>query len=66
MPSCGGTLAQQDRRCWDAASLAEGTAIIERVLPRGPVGRFQLQAAIAAVHAATATRHGARTRTPPG
>ena len=31
--------------------IAEGVAILERVLPRGPVGRFQLQAAIAAVHA---------------
>lgn len=45
------TLADQDRSRWDAALIAEGVAILERVLPRGPVGRFQLQAAIAAVHA---------------
>ena len=44
-------LSQQDRRRWDAELIAEGTALLERVLPRGPVGRFQLQAAIAAVHA---------------
>ena len=30
-------------------------AILERVLPRGHVGRFQLQAAIAAVHAEAPT-----------
>ena len=48
-------LAQQDRSRWDAESIAEGTAILERVLPRGPVGRFQLQAAIAAVHAEAPT-----------
>jgi RNA polymerase sigma factor (sigma-70 family) len=44
-------LAEQDRRRWDAALIAEGVGILERVLPHGPVGRFQLQAAIAAVHA---------------
>jgi RNA polymerase sigma factor (sigma-70 family) len=44
-------LAEQDRSLWDAGLIAEGVEILERVLPRGPVGRFQLQAAIAAVHA---------------
>jgi RNA polymerase sigma factor (sigma-70 family) len=44
-------LAEQDRQQWDRERIAEGVAIVERVLPRGPVGRFQLQAAIAAVHA---------------
>ena len=48
-------LARQDRSRWDAELIAEGTAILERVLPRGPVGRFQLQAAIAAVHAEAPT-----------
>ena len=47
-------LAEQDGRCWRAEDIAEGVAILERVLPRGPVGRFQLQAAIAAVHAEAA------------
>jgi len=44
-------LAEQDRSRWRSEEIAEGVAILERVLPRGPVGRFQLQAAIAAVHA---------------
>ena len=44
-------LADQDRSRWRREEIAEGVAILERVLPRGPVGRFQLQAAIAAVHA---------------
>ena len=44
-------LAGQDRSRWRSEEIAEGVAILERVLPRGPVGRFQLQAAIAAVHA---------------
>jgi RNA polymerase sigma factor (sigma-70 family) len=48
-------LAAQDRQRWDAGLTAEGVAILERVLPRGHVGRFQLQAAIAAVHAESPT-----------
>lgn len=44
-------LRDQDRSLWRADQVAEGTAILERVLPRGYVGRYQLQAAIAAVHA---------------
>lgn len=44
-------LAEQDRTRWDHERIAEGVRILERVLPRGHVGRFQLQAAIAAVHA---------------
>ncbi|MDX1510960.1 MAG: sigma-70 family RNA polymerase sigma factor [Nitriliruptorales bacterium] len=44
-------LADQDRSRWDAAAIAEGIAILERALPGGRVGPYQLQAAIAAVHA---------------
>lgn len=44
-------LAEQDRGCWDRGMITEGVRLLERVLPSGPVGRFQLQAAIAAVHA---------------
>lgn len=44
-------LSEQDRTRWDPAMIAEGVTLLERVLPRGHVGRFQLQAAIAAVHA---------------
>ncbi|MFI6044081.1 RNA polymerase sigma factor [Nocardia sp. NPDC051321] len=48
-------LAEQDRPRWDRDLIAEGVGILERVLPRGHVGRFQLQAAIAAVHAEAPT-----------
>ena len=44
-------LAEQDRSLWDAAAIREGVALIEATLPRGPVGPYQLQAAIAAIHA---------------
>jgi predicted RNA polymerase sigma factor len=43
-------LDEQDRSKWNAAAIAEGTALIERTLARGSVGVYQLQAAIAAVH----------------
>ncbi|MBE7189764.1 RNA polymerase sigma factor [Jatrophihabitans endophyticus] len=43
-------LAEQDRDRWDRAAVAEGVALLEAALPVGPVGPFQLQAAIAAVH----------------
>jgi RNA polymerase sigma factor (sigma-70 family) len=43
-------LAEQDRRVWDAAAIAEGTALITETLSTAPVGPYQLQAAIAAVH----------------
>jgi RNA polymerase sigma factor (sigma-70 family) len=43
-------LAEQDRGRWDAAAIAEGTALITATLASAPVGPYQLQAAIAAVH----------------
>ncbi|WP_033214329.1 RNA polymerase sigma factor [Kitasatospora phosalacinea] len=43
-------LPEQDRGRWDAAAIAEGTALVERALPAGRVGPYQLQAAIAALH----------------
>ncbi|MFJ1795067.1 RNA polymerase sigma factor [Kitasatospora griseola] len=43
-------LAEQDRTCWDATAIAEGVALVERALPHGRVGPYQLQAAIAALH----------------
>jgi RNA polymerase sigma factor (sigma-70 family) len=48
-------LAEQNRSRWNRELIAEGVRILERVLPRGHVGRFQLQAAIAAVHAESPT-----------
>jgi RNA polymerase sigma factor (sigma-70 family) len=43
-------LAEQDRKLWDQQQIAEGVALISATLPRGSVGPYQLQAAIAAVH----------------
>jgi RNA polymerase sigma factor (sigma-70 family) len=43
-------LEEQDRAKWDHGRIAEGVALITETLPRGPVGPYQLQAAIAAVH----------------
>jgi RNA polymerase sigma factor (sigma-70 family) len=51
-------LAEQDRRRWDQEMIAEGTALISAVLPRGEVGPYQLQAAIAAVHDEAKTMAG--------
>ena len=43
-------LAEQDRTRWDAGAIAEGVALITDSLARAPLGEYQLQAAIAAVH----------------
>ena len=43
-------LADQDRARWDAAKIAEGTALVREALTQRPPGRFTLMAAIAAVH----------------
>lgn len=43
-------LEEQDRRLWDRAQIAEGTALVSHALSRGIVGPYQLQAAIAALH----------------
>jgi RNA polymerase sigma factor (sigma-70 family) len=44
-------LADQDRNRWDTAAIAEGVAMITATLARARLGPYQLQAAIAAVHA---------------
>jgi predicted RNA polymerase sigma factor len=44
-------LAEQDRDSWDGALIAEGVEPISATLARALVGPYQLQAAIAAVHA---------------
>jgi RNA polymerase sigma-70 factor (ECF subfamily) len=44
-------LEDQDRGRWDRAQAAEGTTLVEQAMRRGPVGPYQLQAAIAALHA---------------
>jgi RNA polymerase sigma factor (sigma-70 family) len=43
-------LDQQDRSLWDRQQIAEGVALLSATLPKGSVGPYQLQAAIAAVH----------------
>ena len=43
-------LAEQDRSVWDGASIDEGIAIVTAALADKPVGPYQIQAAIAAVH----------------
>jgi predicted RNA polymerase sigma factor len=43
-------LAEQRRDLWDTTAIAEGQAILTRTLGTGPVGPYQLQAAIAALH----------------
>jgi predicted RNA polymerase sigma factor len=45
-------LSEQDRGTWDRQRIAEGVALVTEALPNGPVGPYQLQAAIAALHAA--------------
>jgi predicted RNA polymerase sigma factor len=47
-------LSDQDRQLWDRDMIHEGVRLIEAALPLGPVGPYQLQAAIAAVHAEAA------------
>jgi RNA polymerase sigma factor (sigma-70 family) len=44
-------LAEQDRGLWIRSSIAEGVALLTPALARTPVGPYQVQAAIAAVHA---------------
>ncbi|MFJ9982781.1 RNA polymerase sigma factor [Streptomyces globisporus] len=43
-------LDEQDRALWDRTAIAEGIALAEEALARGPAGDYQLQAAIAALH----------------
>ncbi|MEU4252195.1 DUF6596 domain-containing protein [Amycolatopsis sp. NPDC026612] len=43
-------LADQDRSRWNRAFVDEGVALITKALATAPVGPYQLQAAIAAVH----------------
>jgi RNA polymerase sigma factor (sigma-70 family) len=43
-------MAEQDRNLWDRDAIREGIDLITATLPRGTVGPYQIQAAIAAVH----------------
>ena len=48
-------LEEQDRTTWHASQIAEGMQLVEKSLRMGRVGPYQLQAAIAAVHAQAKT-----------
>jgi RNA polymerase sigma-70 factor (ECF subfamily) len=48
-------LEEQDRALWDRAAIAEGLVLVETALRRGRVGAYQIQAAIAALHAEAET-----------
>ena len=43
-------LEEQDRSRWDQAAIKEGVALVTDALAHAPIGPYQLQAAIAAVH----------------
>jgi len=49
------TLEDQDRALWDRRQISEGLILVEKALKTGPAGPYQLQAAIAALHAEAAT-----------
>jgi RNA polymerase sigma-70 factor (ECF subfamily) len=44
-------IADQDRMHWDQGQIDEGAELVERALQIGRVGRYQVEAAIAALHA---------------
>ncbi|MBP2707972.1 RNA polymerase sigma factor [Microbispora sp. RL4-1S] len=44
-------LAEQDRDRWDREQIREGVELLTRTLSAAPLGPYQLQAAVAAVHA---------------
>ncbi|MDT3381911.1 RNA polymerase sigma factor [Labrys portucalensis] len=48
-------LEDQDRRLWNSQMIAEGLALIDKATRHGSPGSYQLQAALAAVHARAAT-----------
>ena len=43
-------LAEQDRSLWNPEQIREGTALVRHALRTAPIGPYQLQAAIAALH----------------
>jgi RNA polymerase sigma-70 factor (ECF subfamily) len=47
-------LEDQDRSRWDRAEIEEGTALVDRTLRLGRPGPYQIQAAVAALHATAA------------
>ena len=48
-------LDEQDRNLWDREMIAEARTLLDKALRHATPGRYQIQAAIAAVHASAAT-----------
>lgn len=48
-------ITDQDRRLWDRAEIAEGVALVERVMARPELTAYGIEAAIAAEHATAPT-----------
>jgi RNA polymerase sigma-70 factor, ECF subfamily len=48
-------LAEQDRTLWDNRRIREGVGLVEQALRTGPVGPYQIEASIAALHAEAPT-----------
>jgi RNA polymerase sigma factor (sigma-70 family) len=44
------TLDRQDRSVWDTREIAEGVRVLQSALAAGRVGRYQVEAAVAALH----------------
>ncbi|HEY4331411.1 MAG TPA: RNA polymerase sigma factor [Ilumatobacteraceae bacterium] len=49
------TLDRQDRSMWRRTQINEGVALVDRALPLRSPGRYQIEAAIAALHSAAPT-----------
>jgi RNA polymerase sigma-70 factor (ECF subfamily) len=49
------TMEEQDRSLWDCSEIAEGIELVKSALRIGPIGPYQLQAAIGALHAEAST-----------
>ena len=47
-------LSEQDRSCWNRAQIEEGATLLTTALTTAPIGPYQVQAAIAAVHGESA------------
>jgi RNA polymerase sigma-70 factor (ECF subfamily) len=48
-------LGEQDRGRWKRGQIEEGVAVLEAALARGAAGRYQVEAAVAALHAQAPT-----------
>lgn len=48
-------LVEQNRSLWDRAAITRGVALLTDALQRAPIGSYQVQAAVAAVHAEAAS-----------